>query len=108
MLQGSMHICRFCNGDRYHNEKICLGCGMPVAQCKPVVKEPRKKHCPCCNNQGPHINIAFERYRCRGCGVIMENQDFGFIDDRPERNAVKKEEAEANARKRVKRGGYRQ
>jgi hypothetical protein len=49
--------------------------------------------------------IAFERYRCRGYSGIMEKQDFCFVDDRPERNAIKKEEAAADLKRRQRKTG---
>lgn len=100
-----IHKCHFCDGEREHNGKVCLGCGSPVHACTPRNTKPRSKNCPVCNHSGPHQMIAFERYKCRGCSVIMEKQDFHFVDDRPERNAIKKEEAAADHKRRQRKTG---
>ena len=100
-----IHNCHFCNGEREHDGKVCLGCGSPVHSCAPRNTKPRSKNCPACRNPGPHQMISFERYRCRGCSVIMEKQDFCFVDDRPELNAIKKEEAAAELKRRQRKKG---
>lgn len=87
------HNCKICCGIREHNGKHCLGCATAINRCIPDEKR-RAKHCPICNDPGPHYSIAVERFKCRKCSAIMELADFGFVDDRPLQNLMKKEREE--------------
>lgn len=88
-------FCRFCVGPRGVNSaKQCEGCGMPVANAN-VPESVRKQNklrlkCPKC--RGTHIReIEADRYCCETCDSVFEAADTGFVDDRPEQNAMKKE-----------------
>lgn len=83
--------CRFCGGQRPDNGKVCLGCGAPVANAKRVVRplKERRRKCPRCgSNKYVH---ADGRLSCKECWCVYEDADFGFVDDRPLENAIKKE-----------------
>ena len=60
--------------------------------------------CPGCTHTGPHKVIELGRMRCVKCGAVFEGMDVSYLDDRPDRNAEKRETLEAN---RKKRGGYK-
>lgn len=95
-----IHRCRICQGDRPHNGTTCLGCGTLLVKCKET-KEKRNRHeCPGCTHTGPHQITEHGRWRCVKCTAIFEGPDFGFVDDRPEVNAAKKERAASEMRKR--------
>lgn len=87
-------FCRFCNGQRRVNsKKQCEGCGMPVANAmlpesnRTKVKKPM---CPRCRSS--HSTEREKgRYNCETCGGVFEAADMGYVDDRPEQNAIKKE-----------------
>ena len=88
-------FCRFCNGSRHVNAlKQCDGCGMPAANAN-VPESVRKQKtlrlkCPKC--RGNHIReIEADRFNCETCDAVFEAADMGYVDDRPEINAMKKE-----------------
>lgn len=82
--------CRFCNGTRDANDSMCLGCGSPIANARRTVKVRKaEKPCPECNSRNSSV-IDDHRFMCRDCGGTFENEDFGFVDDRPEINAMKR------------------
>lgn len=51
---------------------------------KPVVK------CPKCRSSNGD-EFEKDRFCCQTCGAVYEAMDQGFLDDRPEQNAMKKE-----------------
>ena len=97
------HRCNFCNGIRPIHAGLCTGCGTPVIRCKPPTIKRNRNECPGCTHTGPHELMETGRYRCQKCTAIFEGPDFGFMDDRPEVNAAKKERAESERRKRLQR-----
>lgn len=85
--------CRYCRGLRPTSHGVCLGCGAPVEraelQLRRRTRKPRK--CPKCGS-GKYEETRDEgRFECRSCSSVFEDADFGFVDDRPEVNAMKKE-----------------
>ena len=95
----AIHHCRFCGGKRPHNGSLCLGCGADVATCNPSQVRIRSVECPKCTHGGPHQIVSTRRRRCVKCTAIFEGANVGFIDDRPEINAAKKERAERERKK---------
>lgn len=94
------HECKCCGGSRPHNGEICLGCGTPILKCKPSKSTNRfRSSCPQCASDGPHVVLEAGRYRCPKCTAVFEQPDFGFVDDRPDINAEKKEKLEADQKK---------
>lgn len=87
----SEHQCRICDGKRPHNGTICLGCGTLLVKCKAATVKRDIRECPKCTHTGPHKLIEAGRMRCLKCTAVFEGPDFGFVDDRPEVNAEKKE-----------------
>mgnify|MGYP006908234776 CR=1 FL=1 len=83
--------CRFCNGPRRTLGGVCLGCGMPVANARdnrrPAKKRPRR--CPRCRSDRC-TEVSPGEYKCNECSADFENDDFSFVDDRPEENLDKK------------------
>lgn len=88
-------FCRFCNGVRNVNSvNQCEGCGMPAANAiAPNRKKPvAKPMCPRCRS-AHSSELEKDRFLCETCGGVFEQVDQGFLDDRPEQNAMKKERA---------------
>lgn len=90
-MDGMNHVCRMCGGSRPHNGEICLGCGTPIAACKPLQVRRDKTTCPKCTDNGPFQPIRAGRVRCLKCTAVFEGPDFGFVDDRPHVNLEKLE-----------------
>lgn len=82
--------CRFCGGIRDANDSMCLGCGSPVANARRSIKKRESKRpCPKCKSRASSA-IDDVTFTCRACGSNFEDDDFGFIDDRPDHNAMKR------------------
>lgn len=96
------HNCRFCGGNRPHNNVHCLGCGSAIESCRPVRVHRKNHDCPKCTHNGPHQTLGPKRFRCVKCTAVFEGPDFGFVDTRPEVNLAKIERAESETRKRGK------
>ena len=95
--------CRFCQGVRPVLLKRCQGCGSPVENARDNSKPRAKRQCPKCQS-GSYQEIDAGRYVCRSCQGVYEDDDFSFVDSRPDVNAEKLESARAWVRKR---GGRR-
>ncbi len=77
-----------------NSKNQCVGCGMPAANAV-VPESTRKKQkmrlkCPQCRSVVAE-EIEKDRFCCNTCGAVYEAMDQGFVDDRPEQNAMKKE-----------------
>lgn len=74
--------------------KQCSGCGMPVANAfvpeSTLAKQRSKPKCPSCRSNNATV-LEADRWMCATCGSIYETPDMGYVDDRPEQNAMKKE-----------------
>lgn len=84
--------CRFCRGHRPTDGKRCLGCGAPVAHAI-LRQRPRvqvERHCPSCHRK-TYRTIEPGRFECVNCLAQFEDDDFSYVDTRPEQNAMKKE-----------------
>ena len=104
--------CKICGGKRssYRDGKVlrCEGCGMPVGNChitnEQLQKTKSRLSCPQCRS--PHAeHIELGRFSCSTCGTVYELPDHGFIDDRPEQNAMKKERQSESSVTRMLRHG---
>ena len=84
--------CRFCGGARPTGSGRCLGCGAPVAnaELKPRKRSRPPRRCPRCGSNR-HRERHDNTFECSACSAVFEDADFGFVDDRPEVNAMKKE-----------------
>lgn len=96
--------CRFCKGSRNVYHGLCDGCGHPAAnvEVKPATNKPAKVYripvCPACHSTN-RTELESHRWMCNKCGGIFEREDMGYVDDRPDINAQKRE-AMTNGRKR--------
>ena len=84
--------CNFCRGIRPATATHCLGCGAPLARTKQP-QQPKgagRPPCPACRRTRSR-EIEPDRYECRDCGAVFERDDFGYLDDRPDVNAEKRE-----------------
>lgn len=92
-------LCRFCQGERPHDGKFCLGCGSPVenARISPTGQRNRpsqkRAQCPKCGSGGNQV-LGDGSLVCRNCGAWFDPDNEGVVavDTRPEQNAMKKEE----------------
>lgn len=97
------HHCTICGGIRPCADGVCLGCGgsarTPAGGVPP--KPARTTPCPRC---GTFSRSTLEpgRYCCRNCQAVYEADDFGFVDDRPDINAEKRERQELLRRQRAR------
>jgi len=105
--------CKICGGMRgafCHNKQIlCEGCATPVASCHIsddlLRKINRKPRCPNCRSTFSE-EIEKDRYCCKTCDTTFEAPDMGYVDDRPENNAMKNEAyAQANVIRKLRHGG---
>lgn len=83
--------CRICRHESPTNGKVCLGCGTPVANARahPSKKKNQKPKCPQCRRDQSYEQLGF--LVCKACGAHFEDDDFTFVDTRPDVNAMKKE-----------------
>lgn len=65
---------------------------MPVANAtvKPKAKSVNRR-CPRCDSRAVQREIEPGRYCCNRCRAVFEDDDFGYVDDRPDVNAEKRE-----------------
>lgn len=93
--------CRYCRKEQPLAVGRCRGCGMTedeAAVSPHRVNPKRRRQCPAC--RGIRISpMEEERYWCLSCGMVFEDCEVGFLDDRPVENAVKRER-ESNGRRR--------
>lgn len=83
--------CRMCGGQRPHNGRECLGCGAPIERAWDSSQTNTERiMCPKCNS-GAHERRADDSYTCRACGAWFESLEVGYLDDRPDVNAEKRE-----------------
>ena len=95
--------CNFCKGRRNVYHGLCDGCGHPEANVTAGSKQrqpaaARVPACPACHSSNRQ-ELEPGRWLCRGCAGIFETEDVGYLDDRPDVNAQKREAA-TNGRKR--------
>lgn len=85
--------CRFCQGPRPTANGVCLGCGAPVerAEIKSRKRTRKPRICPRCASGSYKLTGDEGRFICRMCLTVFEDYEFGFVDDRADVNAMKKE-----------------
>lgn len=81
--------CRFCRGPRAIIAGKCSGCGMPRQNASDNSRQKQKVlRCPGCRATGRDV-LEPGRYCCRHCLTVYEDDDFTFVDTRPDRNLEK-------------------
>lgn len=98
--------CRICNGkERRIYSGLCDGCGHPVHNVELRPKKPSDfmnvPACPACHGLN-RKELEPGRFLCLKCNAIYEHGDCGFVDDRPDINAMKKEARTNGTRRRGK------
>ena len=90
--------CGICQKQRQGQNGRCESCGSLVSTAK--VKPPRSSTCPPCPKCGTYQStLRSDGYwHCRTCGGLHEPDDFGFLDDRPDVNAEKRERQQTQRR----------
>lgn len=90
-------FCRYCNGLRsvtiVQAKRLCEGCGSHAANAEVPESSRQKKpkpQCPKCRSYRV-TEVEAKRFLCELCNAVFEALDYGFVDDRPEQNAMKKE-----------------
>lgn len=88
--------CRICSGQREVIGSSCGGCGTPIANAEVKRKKSAKRNagrtkpkCRACKRFNTRLH-GDGQYLCIDCGAMFEGDDFSFVDDRPEHNAMKK------------------
>lgn len=92
--------CRYCNGMREFTTRQCLGCGSPkVNAMVPAASLNKSKtfQCPKCRSNRTS-GMEDERHVCADCKAVFEADDFGYLDSRPEENAIKRERGRLHGR----------
>lgn len=83
--------CHPCRCRRRFWNGLCSSCGHPQkASYEPVRRESAGMICPACHSSRK-TETEPGRYRCLECSSVYERPDTGYVDDRPEQNAIKNE-----------------
>lgn len=90
-------FCRYCNGPRnvvvVADKRLCNGCGSHAANAHvPNTSREKNRVCPKCPHCRSTNAAVLEpgRYECQTCHGVYEALEQGFVDTRPEMNAVKR------------------
>lgn len=93
MASSQVRWCRVCQKPRepLAGGHRCNSCGTPTTEMRPpavvVNVAPKCPQCRCLGREQPD-----GRYLCTKCSAWYERDDFGYVDDRPDVNAMKQEE----------------
>lgn len=96
-------FCRICRKNQLTVQGRCRSCGTPAANAKSNSKPGSGlTKCPFCHH-GSTVQLEEGRFYCKICDKHFEDDDFGFLDTRPDVNLEKKERNEAKKKARRRR-----